>query len=159
MGAIVECFRHVPGVRRSSHPTVSAAAVGPNTATIVDGHELDGGLGESSPQARLYELDGHILLLGISHEHNTSLHLAEYRSAAPGADWMTEHSPVMVDGERRWQPYRYLVDDVSDFDRIGEEFAGTGLEMSGPVGAGTGRLMRARDLVDFATEWMRVNRS
>ena len=159
MGAIVECFRHVPDVRRSSHPTVSAAAVGPNASTIVDAHELDCGLGESSPQARLYELDGHILLLGISHEHNTSLHLAEYRSAAPDAEWMTEHSPVMVDGERRWQRYLSLVDDVSDFDRIGEEFARTGLEISGPVGAGTGRLMRARDLVDFATDWMQRNRS
>ncbi len=159
MGAIVDCFRHVPGVRRSSHPTVSAAAVGPNAATIVEGHELEAGLGESSPQARLYELDGHILLLGISHENNTSLHLAEYRSAAPGAEWTTEHSPLMISGERRWQPYRSLPDDVSDFDRLGEDFARTGRETSGPVGAGRGRMMRARELVDFGTEWMRSNRA
>lgn len=31
MGAIVECFRHVRGARRSDHPTVSATALGPNT--------------------------------------------------------------------------------------------------------------------------------
>jgi aminoglycoside 3-N-acetyltransferase len=35
MGAIVECFRHVRGVRRSAHPTVSAAAVGPNAEALM----------------------------------------------------------------------------------------------------------------------------
>ncbi len=50
MGAIVECFRHVSGVVRSEHPTVSAAAVGPNAEFIVSNHELAHGLGESSPR-------------------------------------------------------------------------------------------------------------
>ena len=38
--------------------------------------------------------------------------------------------------------------------QIGEEFATTGKERRSPVGAGTGRLCRARDIVDFAEEWM-----
>ena len=66
MGVIPECFRHLPGVIRSSHPVSSAAAVGPNAAAIVEGHELVNGLGEGSPQGRLYGLDGHTLLLGVS---------------------------------------------------------------------------------------------
>ena len=163
MGAIVECFRHVPGVRRSAHPTVSAAAVGPNAEHLVANHELAHGLGESSPQARLYELDGHILLLGVTHANNTSLHLAEYRAAAPGAAALMQSSPVIVDGRRRWVSHPTLDDSKYEdseiaFPRLGEAFASTGAESIGPVGAGVGRLMRSRDLVGFATEWMRTDR-
>jgi len=164
MGAIVECFRHVGGVVRSSHPTVSAAAVGPNAEFIVSEHELEHGLGESSPQARVYELDGHILLLGAAHANNTSLHLAEYRSAEPDAAVLMQSSPVIVDGHRQWVSHSTLDDtklhDSDDaFTRIGEAFAATGLERCGRVGAGTGRLMCSRDLVDFATDWMRSHRA
>ena len=157
MGAIVECFRHVPGALRSAHPTVSAMAVGPNAATLIAGHELDFGLGESSPQARLYELDGSILLLGVTHANNTSLHLAEHRALA-GPPQRTDGSPVMLGGRRVWVSYASLADDVDDFEQIGVDFDAAGLQRTGPVGAGTAHLMRARDIVDFATEWMRSHR-
>lgn len=159
MGAVVECFRHVPGVVRSDHPTVSAAAVGPNAAFITGGHELANGLGESSPQARLYELDGSVLLAGVTHANNTSLHLAEHRSAPSDAATLPWSSPIMVDGERRWVTAPNLDDDPSDFAVIGEAFAETGLEVAGPLGAGTGRLMRSRDVVDFAETWMNEHRT
>jgi aminoglycoside 3-N-acetyltransferase len=159
MGAIVECFRHVPGVRRSAHPTVSAAAVGPNAAVLVDGHELAHGLGEGSPQARLYDLDGHVLLLGVTHANNTSLHLAEYRAAPADAATTTQWSPVQVGGRREWVSYPILVDDTDVFAAIGDAFALTGQQRSGRVGAGEARLMRSRDVVDFAVGWMRAHRT
>lgn len=159
MGSIVECFRHVPGVERSDHPTVSAAAVGPNARFVTADHRLPDGLGEHSPQARLYELDGSVLLLGVGHGNNTSLHLAERRSAPPDAVTRNQSSPVEIDGVRRWVTYECLDDDPSDFDTIGAAFAATGLERSAEVGAGTARLMRSRDLVDFATDWMNRYRS
>jgi aminoglycoside 3-N-acetyltransferase len=158
MGAVVECFRHVPGVRRSAHPTVSAAAVGPNAAFITDDHRLADGLGEHSPQARLYDLDGHVLLLGVGHGNNTSLHLAERRSAPPNAAHRRQSSPINVDRARTWLTYDCLDDDEADFGTIGEAFADTGLERAGPIGQGTGRLVRAREVVDFATEWMNLHR-
>lgn len=158
MGAIVECFRHVPDVVRSEHPTVSAAAVGPNALELTAGHELRDGLGDASPQGRLYDLDGQILLLGVTHANNTSLHLAERRSAPADARWRKQSSPLTVNGERTWVTYDCLDDDPGDFERIGEAFAATGAERAGPIGTGTGRLMRARNLVDFATEWMREHR-
>jgi aminoglycoside 3-N-acetyltransferase len=159
MGAIVECFRHVPGVQRSGHPTVSAAAVGPNAGFVTADHRLHDGLGEHSPQARVYELDGHVVLLGVSHTNNTSLHLAERRSAPENAVCRQQSSPIAVDGERRWVSYDCLDDDPSDFGTIGDAVASAGLERIGPVGNATGRLMRSRDLVDFATAWMKQHRS
>lgn len=159
MGAIVECFRHVPGLRRSLHPTVSAAAVGPSAQRLTEDHELAHGLGESSPQARLYDLDGHILLLGVTHSNNTSLHLAERRAAPPDAATTINWSPVLENGRREWVAYPDLVDDAGDFDQVGEAFALTGLQRRGQVGAGSALLMRSRDVVDFATAWLRTNRN
>jgi aminoglycoside 3-N-acetyltransferase len=158
MGAIVECLRYVPGVRRSNHPTVSAAAVGPNADTLLSRHTLAHGLGESSPQARLYELDGQILLMGVTHANNTSLHLAEYRSSVAGKRWTTHASPVHVDGQRRWASYPDLEVEHEDFERLGDDFSVTGMETSGPIGAGTGRLMRSRHVVNFAVSWMNEHR-
>lgn len=158
MGAVAECFRHVAGLRRSAHPTVSAAAMGPNAEALVGGHELALGLGESSPQARLYDLDGHILLLGVTHLNDTSLHLAEYRAAPADAAMTTYGSPVIVEGRRRWVTYPNLVDDDSDFEQIGDEFHTTGRQDIGRIGVGDARFMRARDLVDFATAWMVTHR-
>jgi len=159
MGAVVECFRHVPGLIRSDHPTVSAAAVGPNAAFVTADHELRDGLGERSPQGRIYELDGYVLLLGVTQVNNTSLHLAERRSAPPDARWRPQSSPLLVDGERQWVTYECLDDDPSDFGTVGEAFAASGAERSAPVGAGTGLLMSSRDVVDFATDWMNEHRN
>lgn len=159
MGAIVDCFRGVPGVLRSAHPTVSAAAVGPDAGRLVGDHPLAHGLGESSPQARLYDLDGWVLLLGVDHGNDTSLHLAEYRADWPSKPWTTQSSPVLVDGERRWMTYDELEPDEDDFARLGEDFAATGRERSGPVAAGTGRLCRVREVVDFAVGWLAQHRA
>jgi aminoglycoside 3-N-acetyltransferase len=158
MGQVVECFRHHPQTQRSAHPTLSVAANGPAAASIVGTHPLTPGLGEPSPLGRLYELDAIVLLLGVGHGNNTSLHLAEYRANWPAKQWTEVGAPVFVDGRRQWVTYADLELDESDFELIGDAFATTGAERSGPVGNGIGRLCRQRELVDFAVTWMEANR-
>lgn len=158
MGVVAEGFRTYPGVRRSVHPQESFAACGPNARLLVDGHSLDRGLGDGSPLGRLYDLEGHILLLGVGHANNTTLHLAEYRSNYPGKEWVTQGAPMLVDGERRWVTFEDLEGNSDDFERIGEAFATAGFERRGPVASGEGRLMGARELVDFAADWMTTHR-
>lgn len=158
MGAVVECFRHLPDSRRSGHPTVSVAAVGRWRDQVVDHHGLAYGLGETSPLARLYDLDAQVLLLGVGHANNTSLHLAEYRADYPSKRWVTKASPLCVDGERQWVEWPDLDPDDSDFGALGAAFGATGHERAGPVGAGTARLMSQRAVVDFAVAWFGEHR-
>jgi aminoglycoside 3-N-acetyltransferase len=160
MGAIPESFRKQAGVVRSGHPQTSFAAWGQAARFVIDDHRLNSGLGEQSPLARIYDLDGWVLLLGVGHDANTSLHLAEYRANFPGKVFCRTGAPMLVDGVRQWVTFEDLdFGNTDDFPAIGAAFAHeTGLVRSGQIGNALAHFMPQRPLVDFAVRWMEQHR-
>lgn len=158
MGAIAEALHRVPGTRRSAHPRLSHMAHGPHADRIVGHHPLPDGFAESSPLARLHELDATVVLIGVGHANNTSLHLAECRATWPGKARVTQGSAVLMDGVRTWVTYDEDEADPDDFPAVGAAFAGTGGVRTGRVAQAEAMVMSQRALVDFAVGWFASHR-
>jgi len=158
MGVIPETFRKQRGVLRSNHPDASFAAWGKHAERITRNHALTPLFGEQSPLARVYDLGGWVLLLGVGHNRNTSLHVAEGR-ARIDHPIMHTGSPMLIDGVRRWVPWSDIDWNEGDFEALGEAFAReTGLERTGKIACADARLMPQRALIDYAVPWLERHR-
>ena len=159
MGVVPELFRTWPGAVRSAHPAFSMAALGPRAEVLVADHALSEDTGDRSPVGKLYELDGHVLLLGVDHWNNTSLHLAEFRANYPGKRKVRSGSAMLVDGQRQWVSYETPRTNSDDFCEIGNAFhAALNIPVQHINGAQV-RFFRQRLVVDFAIEWMEHHRA
>jgi aminoglycoside N3'-acetyltransferase len=149
LGILPELFWRQPGVLRGNHFD-AYAAVGPRAAEIVSAPLT---LPPSSPGSSIsviHQLDGQVLLLGVGHDGNTLLHLAEVMGGAPYR--VPHHFTVLQDG----RPVRI---DYGENDHCCQGFAqmdpwlrAAGLQSEGPVGYAHARLVRAQDLVRIAIE-------
>ena len=85
-GVVGEALRRRPRAIRSLHPFYSVAALGPAAGELCRGHENVAGTGLGSPLDRLAESGGLVLLAGVGHESNTTIHVGEFHAAVPYLD-------------------------------------------------------------------------
>jgi aminoglycoside N3'-acetyltransferase len=144
-----DIFRRVRGVRRSAHP-FAFAALGPHAAAItadplpIPPHRLE------SPIGRVYTLDGKVLLLGVGHDANTTIHLAEALANVPYG--VAKHCTILENGRR--VRIDYLENDhcCQRFALAGEWLKARSLEREGRIGHAHARLARAQDIVAIVGE-------
>lgn len=82
-GAIAEAARAQPEARRSDHPTHSVVALGQRAQELTASHLSVRAFGVGSPLDRLAANGGKVLLLGVGHTSNSTIHVAEERALLP----------------------------------------------------------------------------
>lgn len=96
IGAIPLVFLEYDNIIKSIHPTHSMSALGKNAQMVTETHHIgDKTYGENSPWAKIVELDGKILGIGISLAWHTIYHYVE--------DIMDDKFPVKVKIDQKYK--------------------------------------------------------
>lgn len=149
LGVVADTFWRRPGVVRSHH-VFAFAASGPEAAGITSGPLP---LPPHIPQSavgRVHDLDGQVLLLGVGHDADTMLHLAELIAGVPYR--VPKYCTVLQDGHPVRIGYGENDHCCERFALAGEWLRARGLQSEGRVGHAPALLARARDIVDAALE-------
>lgn len=154
LGVVPDTFWRLSGAMRSANPHAFAAR-GPVGADITAAHPLDIPHGPDSPVGRVHDLDGVVLLLGVGHDANTTVHLAEFTAGVRYR--RPKHVTVFEGGQPVRYPYLEIDHCCQNFSLVDDWLDGAGLQQRGMVGYAEARLVRSRTIVDIVTARLRLN--
>jgi len=149
LGVVAQLFWRLTGVLRSNHPFAFAAA-GPRAALILrDPLPLPPHIRES-PIGRACEENALVLLIGVGHDANSTLHLAEVLAGVPYG--VEKHCTVKREGRPFRIQYRENDHCCARFALADEWLRERNLQTEGNVGHAQARLVAARDIIAVALE-------
>lgn len=154
LGIVAETFWRLPGVLRSDNPH-AFAAIGPQAARITAPHPVEMPHGLDSPVGRVYELNGQVLLLGVGHDDNTTVHLAEYLGGARYR--RKKYSTILQSGQPVRLEYGEIDHCCQRFKLVEGWLEAKRLQRRGQVGYAEARLVRSQDLVEIVSAQVRAN--
>jgi aminoglycoside 3-N-acetyltransferase len=145
---VANTFWQLPNVLRSDSPHAFAAK-GPQASQITAAHPVDVPHGLDSPVGRVYELDGQVLLLGVGHDANTTIHLAESRRK--------KYALLLREGRVTRFDYAEIDHCCQNFKFVDVWLEAEKLQRRGRVGYAEARLIRSRDIVKVVTAQIQSN--
>jgi aminoglycoside 3-N-acetyltransferase len=104
---------------------------------------------------RVYEFDGQVLLLGVGHDANTTVHLAE--CLAEVRYRRDKYVTLLENGIPVRFEYQEIDHCCQHFNRVDDWLEAQKRQRRGLVGHGRARLARSRDVVAVVREQLRAN--
>jgi len=153
-GLITETLRCQKEAQRSFHPIHSVTAIGAQAEDIAKDHPKTTDFGPGSPFDRIVRGGGYILLAGVGHHVNSTIHYVEDQLDLP---FLEEKKAQVIDGTGNLQTVVLRKCPVGHRDFYKKE--GSKLEQAlqnsniihlGRVGEATVQLMKASELVEIA---------
>lgn len=168
MGLITETLRRRKESVRSLHPRHSVGVIGKKAQEVVKGHLKAGSVGKKSPIDKLAKRGGYILLLGVGHGVNTTIHTAEvyadlsYLYVVKDSPEFPEQATVRImDGARPPQREEVKV-DLAPYPTCSEGFWKAEPLMRdkrqlryGKVGQANCQLMKAQDVINTTSSLLK----
>jgi aminoglycoside N3'-acetyltransferase len=150
VGILAATIAGHPNARRSEHPSLAFAAIGNNAEFLTRNAPFQFPLGTGGPLAKLHQLNGKVLLLGVGHEVNSSIHLAEVWADAPYA----RRKALVRTGEEKWEEMEGSPECSAGFARIESILRQARILKSGYVGNAASQSMRSQFLVSMVREML-----
>jgi aminoglycoside N3'-acetyltransferase len=147
LGVVADTFWRMPDVRRAEHCFAFAAAGPLAERVLCDPLPLPPHI-PASPVGRVHELNGQVLLLGVGHEADTTLHLAELMAGVPYG--VPKHVTVLENGTTVRIEYDENDHCCERFALLDDWLRPRALQVEGRVGHAHARLIESRAIVDTA---------
>lgn len=158
LGIIAETVRKRAGAARSGHPTHSTAALGYKAHYLTDTHCLHDPFDKDSPMYRMYESNAKVLLLGVNHNRNSAIHLADsilntaYNHITYNENW-ANYALMYTDDNRIVKvPQTNFPGHSGAFLLLEGLFYYNKLVKYGMVGNAVSMIMYIKDIVDFTID-------
>jgi len=149
-GLVTETFRRRPNAIRSLNATHSIAGIGPDAQRLLDGHRDDlpfGPNGPGAPLGKLADMGGSIILLGVTHVSNTTIHIVHYLAGLPMREEWREIEVTDAGGRKKTVRVRHP--GCSDgFDKLEPYFIEKGIQRTGHIGNAEVRIMKGRECIE-----------
>jgi len=158
-GLLTELFRKRPNGLRSDHPSHSVAAIGRRAAEFLADHPKRGAFGLDSPLDRVAAAGGFVLLIGVSHLSNSTVHVGETHAGVKKF-WWGEGDPPRVkvrlaDGRVIEHQLDVTASCSRSFNAVDLPLRSRGAIRDFSIGDALCFLMRGRDVIDATASVVR----
>lgn len=158
-GSLTEVFRKRATTLRSIHPTHSVCATGPRAVEFLADHLKVEAVGAGSPLDRIAQAGGYILMVGVTHVVNTTIHVGESYAGIPKFFWSAGTLPVAKVLLNDGRVIEHQIDCSASCDRAfnAVEFPMRARQaiIDLDIGQASSWLMRGAELIDVVVSTIR----